>query len=65
MKITARSAGKKYIILKSGDIHKMLELKSALPQVCNAMRQAMNEGDVVLYTTPSGYSSTIEIKYNV
>ena len=61
----AKDAGKTFIILKSGDIHKELNLKSRMPQVCNAMRQSMNEGDIVLHTTPSGNSSTIEIQYNV
>ena len=65
LKTAAKDAGKNFIILKSGDIHKSLGLKSALPQVCNAMRQSMNEGDIVLHTTPSGNSSTIEIQYNV
>ena len=65
LKTTAKNEGKSFIILKSGDIHKALGLKSALPQVCNAMRQSMNEGDIVLHTTPSGNSSTIEIQYNV
>ena len=65
LKIAAKQDGKKTITLKSGDIHKDLKLKSALPQVCNAMRQSMNEGDVVIHTTPSGNSSTIEIQYIV
>ena len=65
LKDFARACGKTSIILRSGDIHKELKLKSALPQVCNAMRQSMNEGDVILHTTPSGNSSTIEIQYNV
>ena len=65
LKMAAKDEGKKFIILKSGDIHKALSLKSAMPQVCNAMRQSMNEGDIVLHTTPSGNSSTIEIQYNV
>ena len=65
LKKTAKAAGKSFIILKSGDIHKALNLKSRMPQVCNAMRQSMNEGDIVLHTTPSGNSSTIEIQYNV
>ena len=65
LKASVRAQGKKFIVLKSGDIHRALGLKSALPQVCNAMRKAMNEGDVVLHTTPSGCSSTIEIQYNV
>ena len=61
----AKATGKSFIILRSGDIHKELKLKNAMPQVCNAMRQSMNEGDIVLHTTPSGNSSTIEIQYNV
>lgn len=65
LKKAAKNAGKAFIILKSGDIHKELKLKSAMPQVCNAMRQSINEGDIVLHTTPSGNSSTIEIQYNV
>lgn len=65
LKTSAKDEGKNSIILKSGDIHKALGLKSAMPQVCNAMRQTMNEGDILLHTTPSGNSSTIEIQYNV
>jgi len=65
LKTAAKDEGKTFIILKSGDIHKALSLKNAMPQVCNAMRQSMNEGDIVLHTTPSGNSSTIEIQYNV
>ena len=65
LKISANIEGKEYIILKSGDIHRELNLKSARPQVCNAMRQSMREGDIVIHTTPSGNSSTIEIKYIV
>ena len=65
LKNAAKLAGKTFIVLKSGDIHKELNLKSRMPQVCNAMRQSMNEGDIVLHTTPSGNSSTIEIQYKV
>ena len=65
LKRIAKESGNNFIVLKSGDIHKALNLKSRMPQVCNAMRQSMNEGDIVLHTTPSGNSSTIEIQYNV
>ena len=65
LKSVAKSQGKKFVILKSGEIHKALGLKNAMPQVCNAMRQSMNDGDIILHTTPSGNSSTIEIQYNV
>ena len=65
LKATAKEQGKKTIILRSGVLHKELNLKSRLPMVCNAMRQSMNNGDIVLHTTPKGNSSTIEIQYNV
>ncbi len=65
LKEAAKKSGKTAIVLRSGDIHKELKLKSAMPQVCNAMRQSMNDGDTILHTTPSGNSSTIEIQYNV
>ena len=65
LKTAAKEQGKKLIILRSGALHKELNLKDRLPMVCNAMRQAMSEGDMVLHTTPTGYSSTIEIQYNV
>ena len=64
-KVMAKNTGKTAVILRSGDIHKDLGLKKALPQVCNAMRQSMEPGDIVLHTTPSGNSSTIEIQYRV
>lgn len=65
LKTMAKNNGERFIVLRSGDIHKDLNLKNAMPQVCNAMWQCMNEGDVVLHTTPSGQSSTIEIQYNL
>ena len=65
LKRDAKEKGESAIVLKSGNIHKDLNLKGSLPKVCNAMRQSMNEGDIVLHTTPSGNSSTIKIKYNV
>ena len=65
LKKGAKESGEKMIVLRSGDIHKALNLKSRMPQVCNAMRQSMNEGDIVLHTTPSGNSSTIEIQYYI
>ncbi len=65
LKRQARASGKETLVLRSGDIHKDLNLKNWMPPVCNAMRQCMNLGDVVLHTTPSGNSSTIEIEYKL
>ena len=65
LKIQARESGKKVLVLRSGDIHKDLGLKDAMPPVCNAMRQSMRDGDIILHTTPKGNSSTIKIQYNL
>ena len=49
----------------AGDIHREKKLKSAMPMVCNAMRQCMGDFDEVLYETASGYSSTLKIEYKL
>lgn len=64
-KAQARAEGRAELTLKSNDIHKALQLKSRIPMVCNAMRQCMNEDDAVLHDTASGYSSTLEIQYQL
>lgn len=61
----AKTDGKEFVVLKAGDLHRILRLRNSIPMVCNAMRQCMAEGDVVLHETPSGYSSTLEIKYHI
>lgn len=64
-KMDAKSKGQASLVLRSGDVHKELNLKKRLPMVCNAMYQCMVDGDRILHTTPSGKSSTIEIQYNL
>lgn len=67
---------KKYILKKieeseddvtivSGEIHKELPLKNSMPMVCNAMYAIMREEDQILESSPSGFSSTLKIKYRV
>ncbi len=51
--------------LISGEIHKAMDLQNKMPSVCSAMYQAMSPGDVVVHTTPSGKSSTIQICYQL
>ena len=65
LKRTAKTKGERFLVLRSGNIHKDLNLKDSMPPVCNAMRQSTNPGDVVLHTTASGNSSTIEIQYKL
>lgn len=59
----ARSIGKEFIVLRASNIHRINKLKNSMPMVCNAMRQCMGDNDIVLHETPSGYSSSLEIRY--
>ena len=59
----AKSRGEEFIVLRASDLHRINKLKNSMPMVCNAMRQCMGEKDIVLHETPSGYSSSLEIKY--
>lgn len=62
-KIEAKNRGEEFIVLRASDLHRINHLKNAMPMVCNAMRQRMGENDIILHETPSGYSSSLEIKY--
>jgi hypothetical protein len=61
----AKLRGEDYIDLVSGDIHKQMGMKNRMPQICRIMYEKMMPGDEVLHTTPSGYSSTIKIRYDL
>ena len=60
-----QAEGETSCTLISGEIHKSMGLNNKMPSVCNAMYQAMGPKDVVLHTTPSGKSSTIQICYQL
>ncbi len=64
LKKNAMNSGEKCLTIKANDVHKALHLKSRFPMVCNAMRQCMSDTDEIVYETPSGYSSTLEITYH-
>lgn len=65
LKGIAKSEGKTSIVLISRDIHKQLNLKSRFPMVCNAMRQCMDNNDIIIFQPPKGNSSTLEIEYKL
>ena len=65
LKRVAKEEGKNRIILISRDIHKQLNLKSRYPMVCNAMRQCMEDNDIIIFQPPKGNSSTLEIEYKL
>ncbi|MCL2675360.1 MAG: hypothetical protein FWE84_02055, partial [Firmicutes bacterium] len=58
-----KAEGKPFTELLCGVLHKKWELKNAVAMVCNAMKASMNEGDVVVFSSPSGYSATLKIRY--
>lgn len=60
-----QAQGETSCTLISGEIHKTMGLQNKMPSVCNAMYQVMGHGDVVVHTTPSGKSSTIQICYQL
>lgn len=59
----AKENSSEYIELTSGDIHSELGYKNRMPSVCNSMYKMMNNNDEIIRTTPSGFSSTITIRY--
>ncbi len=59
----AKREGKKSISIVARDIHHELNLKQSYPTVCSAMRQCMSGKDIIVHTTPSGFSSTFEVEY--
>lgn len=65
LKAFAKAENKGNVVLIARDIHNQLKLKSRYPMVCNAMRQCMQENDVILFQPPKGNSSTLEIEYKL
>ncbi|HWL22390.1 MAG TPA: hypothetical protein VNR38_01325 [Ureibacillus sp.] len=61
----AKTEGKTYIELVSGELHKDLGLKNALPQVCSAMRTLDSYKAVVIHETASTFSSTNRYGYHL
>ncbi len=59
----AKIDGKKSVVVLAKDVHNALGLVSRYPMVCNAMRKCISEGDKVLFSPTSGYSSTLKIEY--
>ena len=59
----ARKQGKPYVILRAGDVEKAVGLSQRIVSVCHAMYDCMTTKDDVLSAPPSGYSTTVTIKY--
>ena len=61
----AKATHSQFIKLSAGEIHKSLNLKQAVPSVCNAMKQVASEitnaAIFIPKTVKSGYSTTVEL----
>ncbi len=63
LKESARRSGQTALVLVARDIAKHFGRLDRIVMVCNAMYKAMKTGDEILHTSPSGFSTTVEIKY--
>ena len=63
MKKQAFESGEKELICICNDIQKHFGVSNRARSVCDAMYKSMSKGDVVLFAPPSGYSTTVKIKY--
>lgn len=59
----AKRQGKQYIILRAGAIEKEIGLSQRIVSVCGAMYDCMQDKDEVLSAPPSGFSTTVTIKF--
>ena len=62
-KSIAKENGLKELIMVCNDIQKALRVSNVPRSVCVAMYDCMNPGDVVLSSPPSGYSTSVKVKY--
>ena len=65
---SALDDGKPFIDVVSGELHEATEFKQGshpnqMPSVCNIMHEFKDMDDDILHVTPSGRSSTIQIRY--
>ena len=52
-----------YVILRTGDVEKAVGLSQRIVSICHAMYDCMKTNDEVLSAPPSGYSTTVTIKF--
>lgn len=64
-KSEAKLKGLSEIVLVCNDIQKDLQVKNRPRSICIAMYDCLRDGDEVLSAPPSGYSTTLKIKYNL
>ena len=62
----AENLGWTHLILRSGPLHKDLQLKNRFPSCCQAMRRAMvDDHDILLDAPPSGNGAILTVLYKL
>ncbi|MBE6567576.1 MAG: hypothetical protein E7657_02830 [Ruminococcaceae bacterium] len=64
-KYEAKAKGKTEVTLLCNDIQKELHVKNRPYSICRAMYDCMGIRDEVLSAPPSGFSTTVKIKYYI
>lgn len=64
-KALARKENQEELVLNCNDLQKVFHISNRPRSVCRAMYDCMKKDDVVLQAPPSGYSTTVTIKYIV
>ncbi len=59
----AKEHGYKEIVLLCNDIQKALNITNRTPIVCTAMYECMGSKDEIISSPPSGFSTTVKVKY--
>ena len=59
----AKEHGYKEIVLLCNDIQKALNITNRTPIVCTAMYECMGTKDEIISSPPSGFSTTVKVKY--
>lgn len=61
----AEQRGETSLVLRAGDVEKAVGLRNRITMVVNAMKKAMDPGDKILSSTPSGFSTTFKVEYRL
>ena len=59
----AESQGERWLVVRAGDLHQAVKAENRMPTCCGAMVAAMEPGDVVMESPPSGQGASLTIFY--
>lgn len=59
----AESLGERWLVIRAGDLHQDVDTQHRMPMSCGAMVAAMQPGDVVMESPPSGLGANLTVFY--